>query len=260
MSNDTFWKPEPRKPFKDWRMYAMLIPIIVSATGFFVSGVFAFAFSDIAVIRENAQSWLVIASSGLIIWGAELNTPGTVIEVFRKIIRKKANGWDISSLVVSGIGTTINILVTFASRTKLSPAWRDLVLNWGPLLAGFAVACDYYGGLVELGFLFGMYEVRMEMWLVERRAFDEETGQGSSVLAKVIAKVAVLERQIEISGYPVVTKAEWAGFIAGLSGSNGSEPETMAEARAFLAERERQLPSGRTAMRWGLKVEKPAAS
>ena len=24
------------------------------------------------------------------------------------------------------------------------------MLNWGPLLAGFAVACDYYGALVEL--------------------------------------------------------------------------------------------------------------
>jgi len=150
----------------------MLLPILVSAVGFFVTGVFAFAFSDIAVIPAPTQSWLVIAGSALIIFGAELNTPFTTVEVFRKILRHEHNRWDVSALVVSLIGTVVNLLVTFASRLSLVPAWRDVVLYWGPLLSGFAVACDYYGALVELGFLFGSYEVRMETYLHERSAWD----------------------------------------------------------------------------------------
>jgi hypothetical protein len=162
-------------------MYGMLIPILVSALGFFVTGVFAFSFSDIAIIPLATQSWLVIVGSALIIFGAELNTPFTTVEVFRKILRKEANGWDISALVVSLIGTVVNLLVTFASRLSLDTAWKGLVLNWGPLLSGFAVACDYYGALVELGFLFGSYELRMERWLEERRTWEQrqkEAGKG----------------------------------------------------------------------------------
>jgi hypothetical protein len=119
---------------------------------------------------------MVIVGSALIIFGAELNTPFTTVEVFRKILRKEANGWDVSALVVSLIGTVVNLLVTFASRLSLDTAWKGLVLNWGPLLSGFAVACDYYGALVELGFLFGSYEVRMDNWLEQRQAYNERHG------------------------------------------------------------------------------------
>ncbi len=176
MNHNPFWKPAPREPWHDWRTHSMLIPVLVSAVGFFVTGIFAFAFSDIGVIPGRVQSWLVIVGSALIVWGAELNTPFTTIEVFRKVLRKEANNWDISALVVSLVGTMTNLLVTFASRTRLVPTWQAVVLNWGPLLAGFAVACDYYGALVELGFLFGSFELRMETWLEEKRRYDERHG------------------------------------------------------------------------------------
>lgn len=171
-----FWKPQPRQPWSDWRMFSMLIPVLVSALGFFVTGIFAFAFSDIAVIPASVQSWMVIVGSALIVWGAELNTPFTTIEVFRKILRKEANRWDTSALVVSLVGTMANLLVTFASRINLPNTWQAFVLNWGPLLSGSAVACDYYGAMVELGFLFGSFEVRMETWLEEKRAYEVENG------------------------------------------------------------------------------------
>ena len=177
MNHTPFWKPQPREPWSDWRMYSMLVPNLVSAVGFFVTGIFAFAFSDIAVIPAHAQSWMVIVGSALIIFGAELNTPFTTVEVFRKILRGEANGWDTSALAVSLVGTVVNLLVTFASRLSLHPAWKGVVLNWGPLLSGFAVACDYYGALVELGFLFGSYEMRMESWLVEKRQWAENEGR-----------------------------------------------------------------------------------
>jgi hypothetical protein len=154
----------------------MLLPILVSASGFFVTGIFAFAFSDIAVIPAGTQSWMVIVGSALIVFGAELNTPFTTIEVFRKILRKESNSWDISALIVSLVGTMMNLLVTFASRISLPNAWQWFVLNWGPLIAGFAVACDYYGALVELGFLFGSFEMRMESWLEDRQTYNQAHG------------------------------------------------------------------------------------
>jgi len=171
-----FFKPQPKEPWSDWRMFGLLLPALISALGFFITGSFAFAFSDIGVIPGPMQSWMVIVGSALIIFGAEMNTPFTAVEVFRKILRKEANGWDTSALVVSLIGTVVNLLVTFASRLTLATAWKSFVLNWGPLLSGFAVACDYYGALVELGFLFGSYETRMESWLEEKAVYDAEHG------------------------------------------------------------------------------------
>jgi hypothetical protein len=161
-----FWKPPPKEPWKDWLTYSMLVPIAISVLGFFVSG------------AGPAQSWMVIVSSALIVFGAEANTPGTVIGVFKKLIRNEHNSWDISALALSLLGTVINLLVTFASRTKLAPVWRDVLLNWGPLVSGFAVACDYYGGLLETGFLFGSYELRTEQWLDEKRQWDDDEARG----------------------------------------------------------------------------------
>lgn len=253
---EPFWKPMPKEPWKDWRTFSMLLPIFISATGFFVSGIFAFAFSDIGIVPELWQSIAVIVSSGLIVWGAELNTPGTVIEVFRKILRQEANGWDISALVVSLVGTTVNLLVTFASRTRLSPVWQTFTLTWGPLIAGLTVACDYYGGLVETGFLFGSFEVRMESWLSEKRQFDIDTGQDvtkasrlGELVTQLVAQVSQLEQNVHELSLPVVRKAEWDEWTAG---ANGDMPQTLEEARAFLLKRDRRVPSERTARRWGL--------
>jgi hypothetical protein len=225
-----FWKPQPREPWSDWRMYSMLVPILVSALGFFVTGIFAFAFSDIAVIPSVVQSWMVIIGSGLIVFGAELNTPFTAIEVFRKILRKEANSWDVSALVVSLVGTMANLLVTFASRLSLAVAWKAFVLNWGPLLAGFAVACDYYGAMVELGFLFGSFELRMETWLEEKRAWEQENGK-------------------EIpANLPPARMADFERVLARLNGQRSALNVEQLESE--LAEDGVGLPSKSTVKRW----------
>ena len=227
----SFWKPAPREPWGDWRTYSMLIPIAISMLGFFVSGIFAFAFSDIGVIPATVQSWMVIVSSGLIVLGAEANTPGTVIEVFRKLLRREHNGWDVSALVLSLVGTIVNLLVTFASRTSLTPAWRSLLLNWGPLVAGFAVACDYYGGLLETGFLFGSFEMRMESWLEEQRVYNDAHG---------------VEEPRE--PYPPARLPDFERVLAGL---NGNRASLNAERLAVeLHKIKRELPSPATVRRW----------
>ncbi len=227
-----FWKPQPREPWHDWRMHSMLIPVLVSAVGFFVTGIFAFAFSDIGVIPGRVQSWLVIIGSGLIVFGAELNTPFTTIEVFRKILRKEANGWDTSALIVSAIGTIVNLLVTFSTRITLPNTWQGFMLNWGPLVAGFAVACDYYGAMVELGFLFGSYELRMEKWLDEKRAYNEANG--------------LVQRE----PLPQAKLREYRAWTAGM---NGRTPRNLDALTELCHERGREPPPESTARRW-LKV------
>jgi hypothetical protein len=231
-------------------MFSMLVPILVSAVGFFVTGVFAFAFSDIAVIPSSTQSWMVIVGSALIVFGAELNTPFTTVEVFRKILRKEANAWDTSALVVSLIGTVVNLLVTFASRLSLDTAWKGLVLNWGPLLSGFAVACDYYGALVELGFLFGSYEMRMESWLEERRRWDdrrrmEDDGRRGAGVVRVEGEM----RQTELeSDWPTARIDDFRKVLGRLNGERATLTADTLENE--LAHDELQLPSASTVKRW----------
>jgi hypothetical protein len=252
VSQTAFWKPQPREPWSDWRMFCMLVPILVSAFGFFVTGVFAFAFSDIAVIPGPSQSWLVILGSALIIFGAELNTPFTTVEVFRKILRGEANGWDTSALAVSLVGTVVNLLVTFASRLSLHPAWKGVVLNWGPLLSGFAVACDYYGALVELGFLFGSYETRMESWLVEKRQWTESDGRRTADDGRQSTPHGI--RNTEYA--PRNTEPEWRparidDFQRVLGRLNGQRATlTAGQLQRELAQDQLLLPSSRTVNRW----------
>lgn len=253
MSRAPFWKPQPREPWSDWRMYSMLLPTLVSAVGFFVTGIFAFAFSDIAVIPGPTQSWMVIVGSSLIIFGAELNTPFTTVEVFRKILRREANAWDTSALVVSLIGTVVNLLVTFASRLSLDTAWKGLVLNWGPLLSGFAVACDYYGALVELGFLFGSYEMRMESWLEEKRVW-EAAAEGVP-LPRAASWVGQAARpQIEApapepeTGWPPARIDDFRKVLGRLNGERATL--TAEQLQVELARDELHLPSPSTVKRW----------
>jgi len=258
-----FYKEEPRRPWTDWRMFGMLVPILLSALGFFVTGLFAFTFEDIQVIPGPVQSWLVILGSGLIVFGAELNTPFTTIETFRKILRKEANGWDYSALVVSLVGTLANLLVTFSARLKVAAPWTAWMLDWGPLLSGIAVACDYYGALVELGFLFGSFEIRKEAWLEERRAWLLGQGIPAALPASAEAEADVATwRTVEVPGKPgqvVRINPDWPParrehLDAVLGKLNGASATLDAQGlEVEFAYLERALPSRSTTRRY-LKI------
>jgi hypothetical protein len=156
---------------------------------------------------------------------AELNTPFTTIEVFRKILRKESNRWDLSALIVSLIGTMANLLITFSTRISLPNAWQWFVLNWGPLIAGFAVACDYYGALVELGFLFGSFEMRMERWLEDRQTYNQAHGLEPS---EPLPKAGI---------------DDWREMTRGL---NGKTPTTVRGAVELMREHGFKRPSKQT--------------
>jgi len=254
--SSAFWKPEPKPPWHDWRTWGMFIPLLASMLGFAFTGLFAFAFSDIDVIAGTTQSWMVIIGSALIVWGAEANTPFTVIEVFRKILRQEHNAWDISALVASLTGTAINLLVTFASRQTLfgDSVWRQWSLSWGPLVAGIAVTLDYYGGMIELGFLFGSYEIR----LTEYNQWLTETGQSLTGKKDDLTKqFADLTRRVndltQRWTWPTATAADVTRVTAHLNGNRADL--TREELDLILAKHELNLPSDSTIKR-GLKVAK----
>jgi len=233
-----FWKPKPVEPWSDWRTHSMLLPILVSAVGFFVTGIFAFAFGDIQVIPETVQSWLVVVGSGLIVFGAELNTPFTTIEVFRKILRHEHNEWDLSALVASLVGTLINLIVVFSTRLPIEAAWRMLARNWGPLISGIAVACDYYGSMIELGFLFGSFDERYEQWRQEEAEWNQEHG--------IVAPV-------DRSTWRTATVNDFRVLVTSLNGARATL--TADNLQGFFDAMQLRLDASDTTVRRWLKME-----
>ena len=225
-----FWKPEPKKPAQDLMAYGLIVPIFISAFGFFIAGIFAFSFDAIDVIPDSVQDWLTIIGSAMIVFGAECNTPATFGSVF-KVYHKdgKLSIFDWSAVIASGIGTAINVLIVFSiailgSSTTTAP-WADFVMSWGPLFAGVAVALDYYGSLVEYGALLGTYEKRYEQWLEEAATWDEK-------------------EESKKLDWPVLRKTEFSDWVKGKKGSFEELVEIACE------ELERSLPHSRTLARW----------
>jgi len=220
---NTFWKPQPREPWHDWRTYFIFVPIIISALGFFVTGIFAFAFSDINVIAASTQSWLVIVGSGLIVWGAEMNTPGTTVEVFRKVLRHEHNTWDISALVVSLVGTVINLLVTFASRLTLDPSWRLFV-----------------------------YELRYTQWREEKSVWESANvtskNDNNTELAQLSDRVRELSLELESLSWPRATIADYRRVKSAMNGQSANLDMQMLKRE--MQKEHKRLPSVRTVERW----------
>jgi len=260
--SEQFWKPEPREPWHDWRTWGMFVPLLASMLGFAFTGLFAFAFSDIGVIAGTTQSWMVIIGSALIVWGAEANTPFTVIEVFRKILRKEHNLWDISALVASLTGTAINLLVTFASRQTLfgDTGWRHWIMAAGPLISGIAVTLDYYGGMIELGFLFGSYEIRLTEYMQWKRASGQMVDAVDGMMVKIGEHFAPVFEQLtqriddltQRRVWLTATASDVARLTAHLDGNRAGL--TREGLDLILAEHKLNLPSNSTIKR-GLRMK-----
>jgi len=173
-----FWKPKPIPPGEDWIAPWLRLSLYVSTVGWIVYGVFALAFDDIAVIPPAVQSVLVIIGSALIVMGSEMNTAPTVVAVARKWGRHRAQPLDVIAFAVSLIGSVVAGLIAFSIRqSRLGDiVWRAVALDWGPLIVGIAIACDYYAGGIELGLLESDYEQDMERWKAEERAYNDEHG------------------------------------------------------------------------------------
>lgn len=253
MNEKTFWKPAPRKPWQDWRMHTMLYPIIISAFGFLMVGVFAYAMKDIRVIAPDVQSWLIVIGGGLIVAGAELNTPFATIECFRKIRLNEHDWLDITALVASLVGTAVNVLLALALRINTTAGWQGFVANYGPLLSVVAVALDYYGATVELAGLFSSFDVRYPLWLEEKQKYEStmSTVDLQKSRDKLQEQLAQLQEKVERLQWKPATIDDARQVLAGRNGKFPANEQGLAHLEQALAEIKRKLPDNdRTPMTW----------
>jgi hypothetical protein len=215
---------------------------VSSTVGFFVFSIFTYAFDDIAIIPGSTQSAFVIVAAICVAFGAEVGTPFTVLEVYRKALKGQANRWDWAAIVLSLAATLTAVLVAFAARIVRGTEWAALFLEWGPLIVGLVVAADAYGGAIETGFLFADWENRMEHWLEES---VESVMRADDGLA---AQVAQLRASVARLSWPVARLSDWRHILSGLNGTASSMDQAMAE--QLLAKAKFRAPSERTLERW----------
>lgn len=263
---------KPVEPLRDWRVWILLGPIAVSVIGMVISGLFSFSFDSIAIISKDVQNWLVVIGSILMVLGAEANTPGTFIEVFRKIFKgENVTKWDYSAVTLSAVGTVATLLIASAIRIMVSEnfnldaAWVAFVITWMPLVASLSICLDYYGSLVEAGSLFASYERRMEVWLtrIEQEQndvsalstvdFQSDVSKLQNAFSEFQKTTADLQSEIQYLQLPVATLQDWRKMLQSLNGSK----ETFAKMNATDAVKEickshgfRFDLSSRTAYAW----------
>lgn len=240
-----FWKPKPCAPFRDWRTWSLLIPGIASAIGFFCFAILTYSFAEIEALPVVARTALVIFGAVCVSFGAEIGTPATVVEVYRKQLKGQANRWDAAALVFSLCATLAEVLIGFAYLLGVSARWSAVFLEWGPIVVGLLAALDAYGSLIELGFLFADYENRMEKWREEKA---QAVGQMDRETGPLTDRLDALEEQITQLSWPIAKKADWLRIAAGL---NGNRESLDRESVLVLLEKDqKRAPHSSTIDRW----------
>ena len=243
MNAQSFPNLEPIKPNDDWIAPLLLVSLAVSTLGWIVYGVFALAFDDINAIPAEVQSVLVIIGSALIVAGAEMNTAPTVVAVFRKLGAGKAQNLDKWALVASLVGSIVSALIAFSIRqTRLGEIWwRALALSWGPLVAGIAIAADYYAAAAELGLMRSDYDREIRQWLTERAEWNETHGYVEPLPPVVVS-----------DGARVATMPDFGRVPNRLNGERATLDAERLERE--LAVDGLRLPSASTVQRWLVKA------
>ena len=255
MTQETFWKPEPKEPWADWRTYSMLLPILSGATGACLFMALGFAFAEIAGIPAGVRTPLVLAASFTVAFGSSFGSVGSGIEVFRKAYTKQAVGWDWTSLVISILTTVAGFAMGFAALLGATADWSRLAVIYGSLVVGTLAALDSGGDMIELGGLFGSFEQRYENWLTEKQAWLKETGQSlTGETGSLTEQIDTLTKQIadlkERQTWPTATAADLKRITANLNGGRANLDRESLD--LILAEHHLNLPSDST-IRRGLR-------
>jgi len=177
MTVQGFYKPRPIAPEDNRQMRGLRWSLRVSVAGWIVYGAFAYAFADVDIIPSAVLKAAVIIGSILIVAGAESNTIATTEAALSKIGTPRISKWDFAAVIASLIGGICTALITFASRqVVLSGPWRDLAIEWGPLVLGLAGVLDFYGAVTELALAKRDYVLDLGEWLVEQHRWNDEHG------------------------------------------------------------------------------------
>jgi len=273
MMTETFWKPEPRPPFEDWRTYSMLIPVLSSALGACLFLALGFSFTEIAEIPQRIRTGLVIVASFTVAFGSTFGSVGSGIEIFRKVHTAQAGRWDWVSLVISTCTTIAGFGMGFAALLGATAQWSAVAVIYGSLVVGTLAALDSSGDMIELGGLFGSFEDRKEQWLIEREQWRRENGQAvvtdraeldqrlQFLVDRIKAVDQELDRVHEHVGqldqrwsWPQSKKSDFETILAGM---NGNAPKLDREsAILLLAQNQLQPPSDSTLAKWIREVQK----
>jgi len=254
--SETFWKPEPQEPFRDWRTYSMLIPILSSALGACLFLALGFSFTEIATIPQRIRTGLVIVASFTVAFGSTFGSVGSGIEIFRKVHTGAVGFWDWVSLGISTATTIAGFGMGFAALLGATAQWSQVAVIYGSLVVGTLAALDSSGDMIELGGLFGSYEDRVEQWRAEREQWRRETGQDlTGERDKLTRQIDQLTQDVhnltQRWTWPTATAADVTRVTAHLNG--GRTDLTREELDLILAEHQLNLPSDSTIKR-GLKV------
>ena len=255
-----FWKPEPRQPWRDWRTYSMLMPIVAGAVGACIFFALGLAFAEIVNIRPEVRRPMILMASFGVAIGSTVGSIGSGIEVFRKSYKDQVRGWDWVSLSISTLTTIAGMIIGVATLLGGTTDWSKEAVIWGSAVVCGLSALDAAGDMIELGGLFGSWEERYESWLEEREAWRRANGQevtdNSQDLIKEIqtlqAKLgAVTEHIMEVEArwtWPTATLADFKAILAGMNGSSSTLDREILAMK--LAQDKLNPPSSSTVERW----------
>ena len=250
--SSAFWKPEPREPWRDWRTYSMLVPIVTGALGACIFFALGLAFAEILSIGAGWRKFLILVASFGVAFGATFGSIGSGIEVFRKSYKGQAKSWDWISLSISTVTTIVGMIIGVATLLGGTTDWSKEAVIWGSaVVCGFA-ALDAAGDMIELGGLFGSYETRVERWRAEREEWRRETGSDLTandvnLTASVKQLTAKVDQLTEQQTWLTATAADVTKYTAHLNGDRANL--TRAELGVILAEHQLNVPSPSTVKR-----------
>lgn len=238
---ETFWKPEPKQPWHDWRTYSMLLPVLSGTVGACIFMALGFSFTEMGSIAQGVRTPMVIVASFAVAIGSTFGSIGSGIEVFRKRFKKEAEGWDWISLGISTLTTVAGFGMGFAALLGGTTDWSKAALIWGSVIVGTLAALDSLGDLIELGGLMGSYELRLneyEQWRVS-------TGQNLKPIGQDLEeRLANLEERYT---WLTATAADVKRATSHLNGDRANL--TRQELGLILAEHQLNLPSPATVRR-----------
>jgi hypothetical protein len=219
----------PVAPFRDWRVYSLLVPAAFSAVGFFVFAVLGYSFTEFATIPAGVRFWLVVTGGICLAMGGEVGTLTSTVEVYRKQKLGTTNHWDWFALAISLVTTLASFVLAFAALLGARAGWSRPVQIWGAIVLGLLAALDAYGLFLETGFLFADYEQRMEAWFAR---MEQEQGRVVQVTPELQQAYTELrselqsyrdelqsfKAQLEYDHLPVATLDDFRRIVRGLNG------------------------------------------
>ena len=257
---ETFWKPEPKAPWRDWRTYSMLGPIASGALGACIFFALGLAFAEIAAIRPEVRKPMILVAAFAVAIGSTFGSIGSGIEVFRKSHKSQATAWDWVSLSISIVTTIAGMIIGVATLLGGTTNWSQEAVIWGSAVVCGLAALDASGDMIELGGLFGSHEDRYALWLEEREQWRRENGQVvpghfdqvREELDRLRAKHAAQAEQIielqERWAWPTATINDFRSIVSGMNGSAATLDRSILEMK--LSHEKLNPPSSATIDRW----------